>query len=1193
MEAKDQIRKFREFIEQHMLENMMEHFRSGKFWLDIDFVSLSMFEPELADNLLENPEDVIKAAELAIAEFDFENAQKFKVRFHNLLDSQKIMVRHIRSEHIGKFYSMEGIVRQKSDVRPQVTSAKFECPTCGNVINVLQLDQSFREPSRCSCGRKGKFNLVGKELVDAQGLVLEESPESLEGGEQPKRMNVFLKDDLVSPLSERRTNPGSKIKVIGYVKETPIIQRSGVRSVKFDLYIEANNVIPIEETFIQVEVSPEEEKEIIELSHDKGVVDKLANSIAPSIFGFEKIKQALVLQMLGGVQKTRSDGVVSRGDMHILLVGDPGAAKSAILKAVSRISPKARYISGKGISAAGLTASVVKDEFLRGWSLEAGAMVLASDGLCCIDEMDKMGVEDTAAMHEALENQSYHPDFEIMFSDGSVEKIGEFVDDLIENNKSGVIKGKDCEILPVSDVELLTTDLNKIFPIKAKCVSRHKAPDYFIKITYSSGRSITVTPEHPVFVFGDKIEEIPAGLVKEGQLAPAPRSLPTKNTESRLNEVEFSHFNNKELFFPEYLTPDLTRIIGYVTTEGHSHYSQKNRYAEIGVSNTDLSIISDVNYLFRDTFDAYPNIRTITNRPTKELMIIRMCSIPFYNYFKSNFNGSINGARNKYVNNTIRTSPHKIEFLRSAFKGDGFIDSGSVGFSTSSPSLAKGYQDLLLQLGILSRINLEDRKGKVYYKTSVSGPSSLEKFAELIVEFDDERIGRIASFCEKSKSKLNERDVIPNKVIAELNRLLKSFHLSDGYFYNNIKRGFNAHREVVQKYLSRLDKKIGEAEKVLDDDARAIRLAALDAREIAGLLKVSISSVYYIESNKTHRDYANLLSAAKDLAKKKVESAKSISKKIRILLDSEIRFLYIKKVEKIKNNGEKWVYDVTVEPTRTFISEGLVLHNTVSISKANIQATLIARTTVLAAANPQYGRFDPFKMIADQINLPPTLINRFDLIFPIKDIPNKERDEKLTTHILSLHQRPDSVKPLIESNILRKYIAYAKQKLKPELSDEAIEEIKAYYLKMRATGSEEGALPVIPISARQLEALVRLSEASARARLSVKVLRQDAQCAVDLLHYSLNQVGLDPETGKIDIDRIATGVSASQRNNIFIIKDIISELEGKIGKTIPIDDVIQEARIKGISGEKVDEVIEKLKRSGDIFEPRKGFLQKI
>src|SRR3989344_2146205 len=480
MEAKDQIRKFREFIEQHMLENMMEHFRSGKFWLDIDFVSLSMFEPELADNLLENPEDVIKAAELAIAEFDFENAQKFKVRFHNLLDSQKIMVRHIRSEHIGKFYSMEGIVRQKSDVRPQVTSAKFECPTCGNVINVLQLDQSFREPSRCSCGRKGKFNLVGKELVDAQGLVLEESPESLEGGEQPKRMNVFLKDDLVSPLSERRTNPGSKIKVIGYVKETPIIQRSGVRSVKFDLYIEANNVIPIEETFIQVEVSPEEEKEIIELSHDKGVVDKLANSIAPSIFGFEKIKQALVLQMLGGVQKTRSDGVVSRGDMHILLVGDPGAAKSAILKAVSRISPKARYISGKGISAAGLTASVVKDEFLRGWSLEAGAMVLASDGLCCIDEMDKMGVEDTAAMHEALENQSYHPDFEIMFSDGSVEKIGEFVDDLIENNKSGVIKGKDCEILPVSDVELLTTDLNKIFPIKAKCVSRHKAPDYFM-----------------------------------------------------------------------------------------------------------------------------------------------------------------------------------------------------------------------------------------------------------------------------------------------------------------------------------------------------------------------------------------------------------------------------------------------------------------------------------------------------------------------------------------------------------------------------------------------------------------------------------------------------------------------------------------------------------------------------------------
>ena len=119
------------------------------------------------------------------------------------------MIRNIRSKHINKFVHVEGIVRQKSDVRPQVTAAKFECPVCGNVINVLQLNGSFKEPSKCGCGRKGKFTLLSKELVDAQGIVLEEVPENLEGGEQPKRMSIFLKYDLVSPMSEKKNKSRS------------------------------------------------------------------------------------------------------------------------------------------------------------------------------------------------------------------------------------------------------------------------------------------------------------------------------------------------------------------------------------------------------------------------------------------------------------------------------------------------------------------------------------------------------------------------------------------------------------------------------------------------------------------------------------------------------------------------------------------------------------------------------------------------------------------------------------------------------------------------------------------------------------------------------------------------------------------------------------------------------------------------
>ena len=266
---------------------------------------------------------------------------------------------------------------------------------------------------------------------------------------------------------------------------------------------------------------------------------------------------------------------------------------------------------------------------------------------------------------------------------------------------------------------------------------------------------------------------------------------------------------------------------------------------------------------------------------------------------------------------------------------------------------------------------------------------------------------------------------------------------------------------------------------------------------------------------------------------------------------------------------------------------------TVSISKANIQATLISRTSVLAAANPKFGRFDPYGIVAEQIDLPPTLINRFDLIFIIKDLPDETKDEKMASHILKLHQSPDSHEPEIPTEFLRKYIAYAKQKVFPVITDEALLEIKEFYLKMRSSGGGEGGIKAIPISARQLEGLVRLTEASARLRLSSKATKHDARKAIELIEYCLIQVGFDKETGQIDIDRIATGISASQRSHISQIKEIISDLESKVGKTIPIDDIIEEAKDKGIAEEKVEEVLEKLKRVGEVFEPRRGFLSKI
>jgi len=232
-------------------------------------------------------------------------------------------------------------------------------------------------------------------------------------------------------------------------------------------------------------------------------------------------------------------------------------------------------------------------------------------------------------------------------------------------------------------------------------------------------------------------------------------------------------------------------------------------------------------------------------------------------------------------------------------------------------------------------------------------------------------------------------------------------------------------------------------------------------------------------------------------------------------------------------------------------------------------------------------------MIAKQINLPSTLINRFDLIFPIRDLPDKDRDEKMARFILNLHQTNMTKETDIPTEFIRKYLAYAKQKIFPKLTDSALEEIKEFFVKMRNTGGVEGEIKPIPVSPRQLEALVRLAEASARLRLSDKVQKKDARIAIDLLRHCLSTIGVDPETGKIDIDVITTGISSSERSHISQIREIIANLEERIGKIIPISDIVSEAAEKNIDENKVEEIIEKLKRSGDIFEPKRNSIQRI
>ena len=266
----------------------------------------------------------------------------------------------------------------------------------------------------------------------------------------------------------------------------------------------------------------------------------------------------------------------------------------------------------------------------------------------------------------------------------------------------------------------------------------------------------------------------------------------------------------------------------------------------------------------------------------------------------------------------------------------------------------------------------------------------------------------------------------------------------------------------------------------------------------------------------------------------------------------------------------------------------------ISVAKANIQATLRTQTSILAAANPKMGRFDPFTPIPQQIDLPPALINRFDLIFVMRDLPNKELDTNIAIKVLA-SQSYQEEEAEISPDIIRKYLAYIKQKVFPRLTEEAIEEIKNFYVDLRSSGQQgDAAIKPIPISARQLEAVVRLAEASARIKLRDKVTKADAHRAISLLKGCLAEIGIDPETGNIDIDRIGSGITASTRSNILLVRDLIFSLcDEKQGAISTEEDLKPKAFEKGVTEQKLDEAVSKLKRSGDIFEPKKGWLQKI
>ena len=653
--------RFEQFLRERYYSQLLKASKEEKA-LIVDFGELDRFDPILADQLLEKPEllnEFNKAAESIINE-------KINIRIRNLPETRNVRIRDLRARHMARVWCIDTIIKSASEVRPQIYEALFECPRCSTQISALQETIMLQKPGVCDCGNRGDFRLVSKSMFDTRWLVGVE-PFELTTGERPGEISIFLREDLTTPRMQKKTDPGNRVKIVGVLRELPK-RIKGKLTTKMDIYIDAIYLEPSEIEFEELDITAEDEGKIREMASDQNVFEKLKASIAPVIYGFDEIKEAIALQLFGGISHEMPDGSRIRGNIHILLTGDPGVGKSQILKLVSTVVPRGKYVSGSGVSGAGLTATVVKNEAIGGWVLEAGALILCNKGLIAIDEFDKMSRDDQIAMHEA---------------------------------------------------------------------------------------------------------------------------------------------------------------------------------------------------------------------------------------------------------------------------------------------------------------------------------TSIE---------------------------------------------------------------------------------------------------------------------------------------------------------------------------------------------------------TVSIAKASIVATLPAQTAVLAGATQKYGRFDRYKPIAQQILIPETLLSRFDLKFALRDEPDRAKDEKLAEHIIASRITPETVKPVISTNLLRKYVAYAKQIKKLELIPEAAAALKGFYVEMRNKYNESD-IQAVSITLRQYEALLRLAEASAKIRLDNAVRMQDAERAIRLMMYSLSQLGYDYETKQIDIDFMEGGVPAGKRKNIGIILEIIEEMQKQRQGDVNIEDVKAEAEDRGMKD--IDDILERLIRDGTIFEPKPGFVKRV
>ncbi|MHA2297968.1 MAG: LAGLIDADG family homing endonuclease [Candidatus Hodarchaeales archaeon] len=1340
--------RFKEFIQGfkdddgrpiywNMTKKMIERDETS---LMVNFNDLEVWDPTISEKVLDQPDSTFKKLETILKTitekeepgYVDKHDDRFYVRVYNLPKRSRRDIRKIRAEHIGKLVTFDAVVTKTTEIKPLLTIARFKCVQCGMETPRLQDEGRYNPPVRCSndqCNKAGPFKLITTscKFMDFQKLIVQERPEDLPAGHMPEGFVCYLFDDLVDLV-----RPGDRVTASGTLRISGGYNMQRGRFAAFGKYMECNSIIKESEDYMNVEITEEDEEAIKEFAKDKFVHRKLWGSIAPAIHGYDMVKKAISLMLLGGTYKELEDKTKFRGEPNILLIGDPGVGKSKILKYIADLAPRGIYTSGKGTSAAGLCVSGDSPVFLSNTSLPISQIV------------------------------------EKEFEKGDIQRYN----NRIEYRKN---TRDDLSVFHSSNLKLSTRQISRVWRIES--------PQKLIKITSRTGRELKLTAETGMLSIERDVGLVwkPAKFIRPGNRVATARSLSTvstkelptiyelitdypgeitllkvENTVTRLVEritndlkislrdlavkldvsestlynwrnenlpgsISLRNFKNlcnildedveaylpetillqvkkgQTIILPRVLDENWFYIMGLIIGDGRISIDKRREGyggATIGFSNRDPDLLNEYTNFFENLGLKVNSSKNAEERPIE----CRIWSVLIYHIFTKFGLSSSPKSAEISLNNDILY--YKKSYLNSLLRGiydtDGWIctrqeSSSHISFASTSKALIQFVQNALLNSGIVSFIRERDAKTAIsktgnqivgkntIYNLSFSAHADFIAFSQNINFNHPKKKKKLDRYCQITKKAHRNVDNVPGAY-----NILKEIMDFYGYTSRELvgsKAAFSPcsiqNRDISRNRLSMILKKIEnqnwynhrlklkekvrtgfyqEIQEILSQES-IIMISNLSKEQLYEYFvrkgrnpKIPVGIIISLfEKIKTKlepetRDYwSNLI----EMVRKKHEECQKKYDLLKNLCDSDIFWDEVTSVEVVESIGQH-VYDLTIPKTHNFIVNGFVVHNTaavlrdpetkelaleagalvladrgvaiidefdkmdaddrgglheameahtVSIAKAGIVATLNARCSILAAANPKLGRWDSDKDLNYNLNLPPAIISRFDLIFPLVDEPDEKEDRERAMFILTQHQKSALAdEPPADAVFIRKFIAFARQSCHPKLTDEAIQRILEFYLKLRKQSLEldptSGKPKSIAITPRQLEAIIRLSEAHAKVALRDKVTYEDSEAAIKLMEETLRMVATDPLTGRPDIDRVTSGRSSSTRSKLKTVNDIIEELT-KDGDAASIKEIIRRAADKDLKKDAVEDIIHDLVRDGVYYEPSPGKVKRI